>query len=180
VLLERTACTLLVVDLQQRLLPHIHEGERALSHSVWLVRLAQRLEVPVLATEQYPDGLGPTVPALRRLLGPDDILEKVHFSALADGGLQQRAQWQARQFVVAGVESHVCVLQTALDLLEAGKQVFVLADAVASRDPANRDLGVQRLRQCGAEIVAREMVAFEWLGRAATDEFREVNREFLR
>jgi nicotinamidase-related amidase len=180
VLLERDASALLLVDLQERLLPHIADGESVLRHATWLLGVARRLGVPVAASEQYPAGLGTTAAALRAQLAPDEIVEKVHFSCVAEGCLERSAAWQRRQFVVAGTEAHVCVLQTVLDLLGTGKQVFVVSEAVGSRNPADRECALARMRQRGAHIVTREMVAFEWLHRAATDEFRTVHREFLR
>jgi nicotinamidase-related amidase len=179
-LLERDASALLLVDLQDRLLPHIADGENVLQQAVWLLAVARRLAVPVAASEQYPAGLGPTAATLRAQLAPGEIVEKVHFSCVAEGCLERSAVWQRRQLVVAGTEAHVCVLQTVLDLIATGKQVFVVSQAVGSRNPADRDCALARMRQCGAHIVTREMVAFEWLHRAATDEFRAVHREFLR
>ncbi len=175
---ERSA--LLLIDLQERLLPHIHEGDDALAAALWLTRIARRLSVPVVASEQYPKGLGPTAPALRELLRDEEIVEKVHFSCVAEGCLVPHAVWGRAQFVVAGTETHVCVLQTALGLLAEGKDVFVVADAVGSRRQRDRDLGIARMRDAGAQVVSREMVAFEWLGRAGTDVFREISRDYLR
>jgi nicotinamidase-related amidase len=179
-LLDAQRCALLIVDLQQRLLPAIHDGERVLANCLWLIRVAQRLQVPVVASEQYPKGLGPSVPAVRELLAPEAFVEKTHFSCVAEGCLQPVPAYAREQWVVAGTEAHVCVLQTVLDLRAAGKQVFTVADAVGSRDPANRALAIERMRQHGVEIVSREMVAFEWLARAGTERFREINREFIR
>jgi nicotinamidase-related amidase len=179
-LLSRDTSALLIVDLQERLLPHIHDGETVLAHAVWLLGVARHLGVPVVVTEQYPAGLGPTTPALRTQLHANELVEKVHFSCVAEGSIQRHPAWKRSQFVVAGTEAHVCVLQTVLGMIEAGKQVFVVAEAVGSRKPSDRSLGLDRMRACGAQVVSREMVAFEWLGRAATDEFREMNRRFIR
>jgi nicotinamidase-related amidase len=179
-LLARDASVLLIVDLQERLLPHIHDADRVLEHAAWLLAVARRLRVPVVASEQYPSGLGATTPALRALLQPAEIVEKVHFSCVAEGCLQRHQAWDRQQFVVAGTEAHVCVLQTAIGLIAAGKSVFVVAEAVGSRRSTDRELALARMRACGAHIVSREMVAFEWLGRAATEEFRDVSRGFLR
>jgi nicotinamidase-related amidase len=179
-LIDAGRSVLLVVDVQERLLPAIHDGPRVLEQCLWLARLAQRLGVPVVASEQYPRGLGPSVPALRECLPPAAFVEKVHFSCVADGCLQPLPVFPREQWVVAGSEAHVCVLQTVLDLRLAGKQVFVVAEAVGSRDPQDRELALARMRHHDVQIVSREMVAFEWLGRAGTDLFREINREFIR
>jgi nicotinamidase-related amidase len=180
VLIEREHSALLVVDIQERLLPHIHEGERVLENAVWLVQVAQRLGVPVMLSEQYPKGIGHTVAVLRGLTSPAAIADKLHFSCVAAQCLKSLPGADRRQVVMCGIESHVCVLQTALDLKREGREVFVVAEAVGSRRPADRELALARLRDHGVEIVSREMVAFEWLKQAGTELFREISREFLR
>lgn len=171
---------LLVVDLQTRLLPAIHEGEAVLANATWLVDIAQTLKIPVLATEQYPQGLGLTQTDLRARLPDSAIIEKIHFSAVTEGKLLKHAQAQHQQWVVVGTEAHVCVQQTVLDLLAQGLQVFVVDEATGSRKPQDKALALERMRQHGAEILSREMVAFEWLEQANTPEFREVLKRFLR
>ncbi|MFA6445333.1 MAG: hydrolase [Sterolibacterium sp.] len=175
---------LLVVDVQERLLPVIHDWQRLLDNAMWLVQLAQHLDVPVIASEQYPRGLGPTQADLRALLPAQGIVEKLHFSCVA-AGMFQPGQAGApgagrSQVVVCGIESHVCVLQTVLDLREQGRQVFVVADAVSSRDPASKALALERMRRHEIEVVSREMVAFEWLKQAGTPIFKEISNQFLR
>jgi nicotinamidase-related amidase len=179
-LIEQDRSTLLVVDIQERLLPHIHEGQGVLDNAVWLVKLAQRLGVPVMVSEQYPKGIGPTIAVLRGLTSPEQVAEKQHFSCVAAKCLEHLPGHERSQMVVAGTESHVCVLQTVLDLRAQGKEVFVVADAVGSRKPSDKELALARMRAHGIEIVSREMVAFEWLKQAGTDVFREVSREFLK
>ena len=179
-LLRSDTSTLLIVDVQERLLPAIDDGERVLHNCTWLVRLAHELGVPVGVSEQYPQGLGPTVAALRELVSPEHIVQKVHFSCVAEGCLAQLPGFAREQMVVAGTEAHVCVLHTCMDLLSEGRQVFVVADAVGSRNPLDREAALARLRQNGAQIVTREMVAFEWLRRAGTDLFRRISRDFIR
>jgi len=179
-LIERARSALLVIDIQERLLPHIDEGQAVLDHAVWLVKVAQRLGVPVMVSEQYPKGIGPTVAVLRGLTSPECVGEKLHFSCVAARCLDALAGAGRPQVVVAGTESHVCVLQTVLDLRAQGREVFVVAEAVGSRKPADKALALERMRAHGAGIVSREMVAFEWLRQAGTDEFREISREFLR
>ena len=179
-LLEREHSSLLVIDVQERLLPAMQDWQRLLDHVMWLVRLARRLEVPVLASEQYPKGLGPTQAELRALLPDRGIAEKLHFSCVAAQCLGALGGSKRRQTVICGIEAHVCVLQTALELRSQGKEVFVVAEAVSSRRPEDKALALKRLRSHGVELVSREMVAFEWLRRAGTAEFSEVSREFLR
>lgn len=171
---------LLVVDVQQALLPAIHEGAAVVEHVRWLLGVAARLGVPRLVTEQYPKGLGATTPALRELLAPQELVEKECFSALTEGRLLAAPGGGRRQWIVCGTEAHVCVQQTVLDLLAAGREVFVVDEAVGSRRPRDKALALERMRGHGADIVSREMVAFEWMERACTDTFRSVLREFIR
>lgn len=171
---------LLVIDVQERLLPHIHDWQRLLENVQWLVRVAQKLDVPVMASEQYPKGIGKTHADVAALLPAEATVEKLHFSCVAAACLAPLAAYQRRQMVVCGIESHVCVLQTVLDLRSHGKEVFVVDDAVGSRKPSDKALALERMRAAGAEVVSREMVAFEWLHVAGSALFKEVSRDFLK
>ena len=171
---------LLVIDVQERLLPHIHDWQRVLENVQWLVKVAQKLEVPVMASEQYPKGIGKTHADVAALLPPDAVVEKLHFSCVASRCLVPLAAYSKRQIVVCGIESHVCVLQTVLDLKQHGKEVFVVDDAVGSRAPADKALALERMRGHGVAIVSREMVAFEWLHQAGTPLFKEISQQFLK
>jgi len=179
-LIDAERSMLLVVDVQERMMPAIHDHAEVIANVVWLVRIAQRLHIPVAATEQYAKGLGQTVAAIRTLLPEAAIGGKTHFSSVAAQCLGALPGHDRPQVVVGGVETHVCLLQTALDLLEEGREVFVVADAVGSRRPFDRDTALARMRQEGARIVTREMVGFEWVGQAATPLFRELNKEFFK
>lgn len=171
---------LLVVDVQERLLPHIHEWQRLLENVAWLVKVAQKLDVPVMASEQYPKGIGKTHPEVAALLPAEAVVEKLHFSCVASRCLTPLAAHNRRQIVVCGIESHVCVLQTVLDLKKNGKEVFVVDDAVGSRRPSDKALAIERMRAHGIDVVSREMVAFEWLHEAGTPVFKEISRDFLK
>ena len=171
VLLTATGAVLLLVDFQQRLVPAIHDSDTVVARAVRLAEAAQLLGVPVCATEQYPTGLGPTVAELAGY--PQNVVAKTSFSGVADPTLLPPA---AREIVVGGVEAHVCVLQTVADLLAGEHRVVVVADAVGSRDPANRDAALERMRAHGAEIVTSEMVLFEWLRDSMHPRFREVQK----
>jgi nicotinamidase-related amidase len=179
-LIDADNSSLLVVDVQERLLPHIHDWQRVLDNVMWLVQVATRIGVPVMATEQYPKGIGSTQAELAALLPPGSVAEKIHFSCVADRCLPGLAGADRRQVVVCGTESHVCVLQTVLELRQQGKEVFVVAEAVGSRDPEHKALALERMRRHGVDVVCREMVAFEWLRRAGTPLFREISQNFLR
>ncbi|MCP5517072.1 MAG: hydrolase [Verrucomicrobiales bacterium] len=173
--LRRDRTALLVVDFQERLLPAIHDPESVVAAAVQLIRGARELDVPVLLTEQYPRGLGPTVEPVRTAVGALTAFEKTAFSAWGAAGLPERLRdLGAADILLCGIEAHVCVCQTALDLLDAGFRVFVAEDAVSSRTRANRTIGLDRMRQAGALPVSVEMVLFELLTRAGTEEFKRV------
>lgn len=175
-LIDRATSCLLLVDVQERLAPAM-AGRDAMERNVAvLLRAANRLGVPVLASEQYPKGLGRTVPAVAALLGDAAVVEKTEFSCVRNGAWLERLNGLARrQAVVCGSETHVCVLQTCLDLVERGTEVFVVGDAVASRAVGNRDLALARLAAAGATVVSTEMAVFEWLREADTPQFRELS-----
>lgn len=179
-LIDAKQSALLVIDVQGRLVPAIFGWQALLDQVVWLIRVARRMAIPVLACEQYPQGLGPTHPVVAAELPPDCVAGKLQFSAVAGGCHGLAGVGGHSQVVVCGMESHVCVMQTVLDLLAAGRQVFVVEAAVGSRRESDKALALARMRQAGATIVSREMVAFEWLRKADSELFREISRDFLR
>jgi nicotinamidase-related amidase len=172
--------SLLVVDVQDKLLHHVHGWQSLLQNVIWLVRVARKMGVPVMATEQYPKGLGHTAPELARELPEGAVADKVHFSCAAARCLPGLPGSERPQVVICGMESHVCVLQTAIELKAAGKDVFVVGDSVGSRSPSDKVFALDRMRDHGIEIVSREMVAFEWLRQAGTPLFKEISLDFLR
>jgi nicotinamidase-related amidase len=179
VLLEASRSLLLVVDVQERLMPAIAERERVEKQAGVLVAAAGRLGVPILVTEQYPKGLGHTVEALAAAL-PETAARrpKVTFSGAADESIaawaEERRAEGRDQMVVCGAEAHVCVLQTALGFRRDGFAVSVVGDAVGSRSPQSVATACARLLHAGCGWVATEMVLFEWLERAGTDDFRAL------
>lgn len=173
--LRRTSTVLLIVDIQERLLPAIFEKERVLDNAVRLARGAAILGVPLVVSEQYRKGLGPTVPALAEAVAGFAPVEKTAFSAWGAEGVRQALEARpTADVVLCGIEAHVCVSQTCLDLVAAGRRVLVVADAVSSRTPENRQVGLARMQSAGAAIGSTEMVLFEWLERAGTDEFKRI------
>ncbi|HVW31963.1 MAG TPA: isochorismatase family protein [Acidimicrobiia bacterium] len=171
--LDRSRSVLCLIDLQERLMAAIAGGEEVVANAARLLGTAEQLDVPVLMTEQNPKGLGPTVPALARPDGAVPVVAKMEFDACrADGVIDQLPA--GHHVVLAGCEAHVCVLQTALGLLDRSRRVYVVADAVGSRRPENRDAALRRMERAGAEVVTTEMVAFEWLGTAADPRFKSV------
>ena len=167
---------LLLIDIQERLAPATLDGDRTVQQAGLLLEAAVLLGVPHTISEQYPRGLGPTVAAIREKADPGRIFDKVHFSCQADDRLARiLAETGRPDTVLCGMEAHVCVLQTALDLERAGYRVHVAADAIASRTAQNRDLAIGRMREAGIAIVSTEMVLFEWLGTAGHPDFRAVS-----
>lgn len=182
-LIDRRRSQLLLIDIQSKLAPHVAESDRVVANCARLARYASRLSVPATLTEHYPKGLGPTVEPILAALGTQagnkaPRFEKITFSSWKDDGIRDRIEGfrgdGRDQVVVAGMEAHVCVGQTSLDLRAAGLQVFLVADAIGSRVAEVRDVAIRRLEQAGAHIVTHEMVAFEWLGRGDTREFKDL------
>lgn len=194
-LLDASECQLVLVDYQERLMPVIHDASATLANALRLARLAHLMDVPVWGTEQNPSRLGPNDAQLRALC--KDTLAKMHFSAAEEGlgewlrppakppagnarSLPKHLQKAAQQapernaIVIAGCEAHVCLLQTALGLLEDEFEVWVVTDACSSRTERNRDAAYDRLAGAGAELVTTEMVAFEWLASCENPVFREA------
>lgn len=175
-LIEAQRSCLLIVDVQQGLAPVTSDPRRVYRGCSLLLRAATRLGLPVVVSEQYPKGLGATSPDVMEWVPEGSVMEKLHFSCAADEAIRSRIQGFGRdQIVIAGIESHICVLQTALGFLEAGFKPVVVADACASRDPANYQAAMARLAAAGVGIATVEMVIFEWLHRAGTSEFKELS-----
>ncbi|WP_273205890.1 isochorismatase family protein [Marinobacter subterrani] len=170
-LMKAEQSTLLLIDVQEKLMPAISYGDDVVDRCITLATIAGLLEVPVLATEQMPDKLGPNVEAVRELCG--QILAKHHFDACPNGLVDQLPEGR-QHMVVGGCETHVCMMQTALSLLDAGYKVWVVADATGSRNEFDRDVALDRLSQSGARIVTVEMVAFEWMRHCKHPQFRNV------
>ena len=194
-LLDFEESQLVLVDYQEKLMPAIFEGEQALRNATTLARIARLLQVPVFGTEQNPSKLGTNAPELRALC--DKTLSKMFFSAVPEGlnewlrppakpqggnarSLPKHLQKPQQQdpernsIVIAGCEAHVCLLQTALELLEDEFEVWVVTDACSSRTERNRDAAFDRLAGAGAELVTTEMVVFEWLRSCEHEHFRDV------
>lgn len=172
---------LLVIDIQGRLAPAIDHARDIVHSADRLLNVASELQIPCIFTEQYPQGLGTTVEQLSSHLPNATLFEKIHFSAHRETDFANHLKQQERpQIVLIGTESHVCVLQTALDLLAADYQVFIVEDAVGSRNSSDKALALARLASAGAVVVSSEMVIFEWLERAGTDTFRHISKTYIR
>lgn len=165
---------LMIIDVQDKLVPAMSDMGPVIENIRILMLAAEKLAVPTLVSEQYPKGLGHTIPAILSLV-TEVVSEKICFSGMADDGFASRLHnLGRRQVVMVGIEAHVCVLQTAMHLLNRGVHVFVVADATTSRTNRSHDLALQRLAAGGAAIVSTEMVVFEWLERAGTADFKEL------
>lgn len=175
-LLSREASRLLIVDVQEKLLPLIPVAEQMIARCRRLIQAADILQVPVSATEQYPKGLGSTTPELAELL--ENVPEKLRFSSaeVLDWGMASAQDEGRDQIVVAGIETHVCVLQTVLDLISHGYRVHVPADAVASRGKLDWEIALERMSCSGAVITTSESVLFEWCEVAGTGEFKQISK----
>jgi len=170
---------LVVVDVQGKLAEVMHNREEMFDNIARLARSANQLETPVLVTEQLPDKLGPTRREIMESMVEAPVISKSAFSCAGEPKFVDALNRLApKQIILCGIESHICVLQTALELLEQGYEVFVVADAVSSRHPDNKRIALERMQQHGVEIVATESVMFEWLRDAAHPAFREL-RKFL-
>ncbi len=172
---------LLVIDVQSKLLPGVHDNESLVNNCQWLIEVAQLMDVPVTGSEQYPQGVGPTIDTLKNLLPEGGYIGKTHFSCV--DAPECNAQIEALDkevIVICGMEAHVCVLQSALRLVEAGKTVYVVADAISARNPIDTDYAIERMRSEGVKIVTKEMVGFEWIRRSDAPQFKTFSTRYLR
>jgi nicotinamidase-related amidase len=175
--LKKEDAILVMIDFQERLMPAMKDQE-ALEESVCkLVNGIRTLDVPVLVTQQYTKGLGPTVPDITEALGEFSPIEKTDFSAIGELGFLEALNATGKtSIILCGIETHVCVAQTALSLLELGYDVFLVEDAVSSRDKTDKKTAIKRMVQAGARPVTVEAVLFELLGTAKAAEFKEISR----
>lgn len=177
-LLSHNDCRLLLIDMQEKVLAAIPVREQLVKNCCQLLEAAKLFAVPVAVTEQYPKGLGQTVSELRELLPDGAIPDKLRFSAAEVLNWGTAAEQPDARFkvIVIGIEAHVCVQQTVLDLLAAGFQVIVVADAVGSRTKPDWRFALQRMASCGATVTTTECVLFEWCEVAGSPEFKHISR----
>jgi len=178
-LVNQLQSQLLIIDQQTRLASAMSADDWASveKHSARLLQAAVALEIPVMISEQYPKGLGPTVDSIKNNSGSHcQFIEKTHFSCCQNNDYKQKLVSNNRpQLVICGMETHVCVLQTAFDAIDSGFEVFVVADAVCSRNPEHKQNALQRLQQAGIIITNHESVMFEWLRDARHPQFKFVS-----
>ena len=176
-ILQRDSTALLLIDIQEKILNVMHNKDQVINNSLKLIKGFKVLNVPIFYTEQYPKGLGSTAePLLTELQGLSPI-QKMSFSCFGAGNLFTRLKDNnVSQIVIAGIEAHVCVQQTVLDLLANGFQVNVAADSVSSRNDLDYRIALDRIRSHGAEITTAESILFELLTMSDTDEFKEISK----
>ena len=170
-------CCLYVIDPQEKLMAHIHEADRVEKNIILMLHLARTMEFPVFANTQYRKGIGPVIPGIRDMLHDASCPDKVCFNGFADPGVQREMNVlpsQVDTLLFCGVETHICVYQTALGAMQSGFTVWIVADAVSSRSPTNDRLGQERLRDLGAVLAPAEMIIYEMLQRADTSQFKTM------
>lgn len=175
--LDAAQCALVVIDIQEKLLPAVLNREELVRNSRTLIRLATVLEIPVLMTEQYPRGLGTTVPEITELLPRTKAIDKMEFGCFGGDTFRTTLRdlpGHRTTLLLCGMESHICVMQTALGALENGYMVHVAADAIGSRTDLNWRLGLERMESAGCVISSTEMMMYELLRRSGTAAFKEM------
>lgn len=179
-LLNKDDSILLLIDVQEKLTPFVLDFEALIARCEWLLKLAKRMNVPILVSEQYPQGLGSTLIDFHPYYPVGDAIDKVHFSCLKEPKYRNCLQkHKKKQLILIGIEAHVCVLQTALELLAEGFDVYVVVDAVSSRHALDLKYGLKRMKQDGVHLVTSEMVFFEWVQKAGSADFKSLSKEFL-
>lgn len=175
--ISRESCAGLVIDIQERLFPHMDAKDELLRKCQILIEGLKILDVPLYLTEQYPRGLGPTLEVIREIMETDAAIEKASFSCCDDPMYLSALKQSARKtLIVCGIEAHVCVLQTVVDLLSSGYMAVVVEDCISSRNPEDKRVAIQRMRAEGAVITTCESILFELTRVSGTDEFKAISR----
>lgn len=174
-------CAFIVIDVQEKLLPNIYEHEKVLARCTWLNNFSNDLKIPTIICEQYSKGLGLTPPQIRDNIPDATIIDKIYFSAAKDiMFVDKLASMNKSSVVLCGIEAHVCVLQTALDLVEMDYSVYVVSDAIGSRSEYDKNVALTRMQHNKVNIVTSEMVYFEWLEKAGSQEFKDLSNKYLK
>ena len=166
---------LVIVDMQERIIPKISDQQTIISNIVILIKSARILNIPIIITEQYPKGVGQTIHGIKDLIVPWQPIEKICFSCFGNNNFSKKLKELKRDnLILCGIESHVCIMQTALDGLKANYSVFFVKDSISSRTKNNKETGFERMTQAGAIPVSTEMIVFELLREAGTDKFKQI------
>lgn len=174
--LDRNDSLLMIIDIQERLVPVMKKGEKIIDKTNILISAAKELELPIITTEQYPKGLGPTVSQLKSNINSDNIFEKVTFTAYTEQVSSMLESLNRKKIIITGMETHICVFQTVRDLLAKGYEVFLVSDAVCSRSKDNYKNGLRLIESMGAMITNTETVIFDLLKEAGTPEFKTLSK----
>ena len=174
-IINRNKTAFVLIDIQEKFIPVIKDMERVISNANVLVKASEILEVPLIVTEQYPKGLGKTSNEISLPLN-QHLIEKTEFSCFGNKEFVEKIkELGVDSIILFGIEAHVCILQTALDALKNGLDVHVIADAISSRTLENKSIAIERMRQSGIFIISTEMLLFQLLGKAGTEEFKLIS-----
>jgi nicotinamidase-related amidase len=176
-MLKVDSSVLLVIDVQEKLFRVISQKEQLINNLQKMIKGIRVLEIPILVTEQYPQGLGSTIPEIAQLLPEYRPMPKVSFSCCGDDSfLREFKKLNRKQVLISGIESHICVYQTAADLISAGYEVYAVSDIIYSRTEPNRDIGLKMMTQLGAKLTSTEAVLFELLKVAKGEKFKAISQ----
>ena len=174
-LLSRDETALIIIDVQEKLFERVEDGDRIADSICKLIRFANILGIPIILTEQYPEGLGPTIHRIRELIPNVKPIEKIEFSCMASREFRRRlSEINVKNLVLTGIEAHICVAQTAIEAITSGYKVYVVYDAISSRHRDDKAIAIERMKQHGVYMVTSEMLMYEVLRRAGTQEFKEI------
>lgn len=173
--LDAPRAVLVVVDIQEKFRNLIHGMDQVVAGTSRLIQFCQTLDIPIVVTEHYPRGLGVTLSEIRRLISPFECIEKIHFSCAGNKEFNETLKKiGGDQVILCGIETHVCIYQTAFDLMRQDKQVAVAVDAVSSCSPGDREIGLKRMSEIGVQSMSVQMIMFEILKKAGTEQFKKV------
>ena len=176
-LLSRNNSALVIIDIQERLVAAMSKRDKVIENCIHLIEASRLLQIPVILTEQYPKGLGPTVDKIKDVISTYEPIEKVTFDCTGTQGFLEKIKTHNRTHIIlTGMESHVCVLQTCLSLLKEGYAVHLVSDAVCSRNEEDFLTGKEMMRDAGAVITSTEIVLFQLLEKAGTPEFKTISK----
>ncbi|MEM2961021.1 MAG: hydrolase [Candidatus Bathyarchaeia archaeon] len=174
-LISKDNLVLVVIDVQEKLFPLIFDRERILENIKKIVQFARIIKIPIILTEQYPRGLGGTIPELRGLIPGVLPIEKVEFSCFSSENFRERLrEINAKTLILVGIETHICIMQTSIEGISDGYRICVVSDATSSRNIEDKNVAVERMRQSGVTVTSTEMLIYELLRKAGTQEFREA------
>jgi nicotinamidase-related amidase len=175
VLVSKKGTVLIVIDVQEKLFVHMAEKENLVENLVRLIQFAQIMKIPIILTEQYPKGLGQTISQVKQLIPNIQPVEKIEFSCFGSERFREAlTKTHAKTLILAGIEAHICITQTAIKGLESGFRIYIVEDATSSRNLKDKATAIHRIRQNGGTIVSTEMLIYELLKKAGTLEFKET------